>query len=127
MSATVVFEQPQKKRAELENEGASLDQKIQAMKEDIKKLEEKVTVMLEEKVKVKRAAFEKLESQKKDLEKKLEELEKNQMPSSSPMTPISEVAKKKEESPTARVVCQFCGSANLPNAVFCWKCGKKSA
>lgn len=109
MSATVVIEQPEKKREELQNELALLEQKMQAAKEEIRKLEEKLTAKLEEKVNAKRAAMEKLESQKNDLEKQLEKLENNQQPGGMP------------------VLCQHCGSENITNALFCEKCGKKIA
>jgi chromosome segregation ATPase len=125
MSATVELEQPQKKRAELEDECASLDQKIQAMKEDVRKLEEEVTAKLEEKVRAKRAAFEILESTKKDFEKKIEELRKDQAFSLPSNEPTSEAKEKKEESWSMPVLCRYCGSENITGAVFCENCGKK--
>jgi predicted nuclease with TOPRIM domain len=128
MSATAVPEQPQKKRAELENECTSLDQKMQATKEEMRQLEEKVAATLEEKVKAKRAALENLESQKRNLEKKLEELQQSQEPSSSSNNQISEVTVSKGESTKARVLCQYCGyDENIPDAIFCRQCGKKIA
>ena len=125
MSTNVVFEQPEKKRAELENEWTSLNQKIQAMKENMRELEEKITAKLEEKVKARREAFEKLECENKNLEKKLEELQENQKPSSLLNEPLSEVAEKEEESPSKRNLCKYCGAENITDAAFCEKCGKK--
>lgn len=99
MSTKVEFEQLQKKITELENERASLEQKEQAIKESIRKLMEQVAAKLEDKIKARNAALEKLGSTQKDFEKKLEELQENVDPHSSSDEPISQVAKKEEESP----------------------------
>lgn len=103
----MVVEQSEKKRAELYGELALLEQKIQAIKEEMRNIDERLTAKLEEKIKEKRTALEGLESQKKDMEKQLEELQDNQ------------------KSPSVPVLCQYCGSENLANANFCEKCGKE--
>lgn len=102
----MIVEQSEKRRAELRSELAVLDQKMQAVTEEMRNLDEKLTAKLEEKVKQKRAASEKLESEKKNLEKQLDELQ------------------DKQESPSAPVLCQHCGSGNIANAKFCESCGK---
>lgn len=100
MSATVELEQLQKKRTELENEQASLEQKEQAMKEDVRKLEIKLLVQLEQKIRAKNEVVDKLESMKRDLEKRLEELQENREFSLMPKepTPEPEVEEKQEVS-----------------------------
>jgi len=102
MSATAELEMLQKKRRELESEQASLEQKEQAMKENVRKLLEKLTAQLEEKIKTKNEVVEKLESLKKDLEKRLNELQDNAesslMPKETKPDPDPENEEKHEET-----------------------------
>lgn len=106
MSASVVIEQSEKKRIELQNELTLLEQKMQTMTEEIRKLDEALTAKLVEKIKEKKAAFEKLESQIKDMQMQLEELQD-------------------KEAFRLPILCQNCGAENIPNANFCERCGKQ--
>lgn len=81
MSASEELDLLQKKKTELENEWAFLEQKEQAMKESARRLLEKVAALLAEK----KATLEKLEYALKDLEKKLAELQANRV-SNEPIT-----------------------------------------
>ncbi len=93
MSTTAELEQLQKKKTELENEWASLEQREKSMGESIKILKEKMAVHdLQEKVKAKRAFVEQLESTKKDLEQKLSSPQEKREPPPTPKAPAQQTA-----------------------------------
>ena len=125
MSTTLANEQPEKRRTELENELVFLEQKAQAVKEEMRRLDAALTAKLEEKVKARRAALAAMESQKKELERKLKEMEDKPQTSSTPKDLTFETLEKKEEQPLALRLCQHCGCENIPSAAFCEKCGTK--
>lgn len=98
MSATAELEQLQKKKIELENEWASLEQKEKSLGENIKILKEKMAVHdLQEKVKAKHAFVEQLESTKKDLEQKLSSPQEKREPHPMPKAPAPQTAEKAQE------------------------------
>ena len=71
MSMSTQSEELQKKRAQLENELRSFDEKEKTIGTSMKVLEEKEVRELEDKVKAKRAVVEQMEAKKRNLENQL--------------------------------------------------------